>query len=86
MALSKKNRMETTMSKMRKYLRKPPQKSNKDGRKWKLLYKEAVSRAEQREDDRLSFLRQGSGSPEDTLRRLNVICENDLDREFPLDT
>lgn len=71
------------MSKMRKYLRKPPQKRGQDEKAWHVLYKQAVSRAEALEDDRLGFLERGSDNPENTLRRLNIIGQNDLEREFP---
>lgn len=67
---------------MRKYLSKPlaPAKPFAD---WPYLYRIAVARAEARKDPRLGDLVHYAANPEKALRRLSIISEVDLNREFP---
>lgn len=46
------------------------------------LYKYAVSKAKEVEDPRLPTLLSAKFGQEGTLRRLNIICKADVDREF----
>lgn len=70
-------------NKMRKYLRKPPEKKNQN-KKWHVLYKRAIELAEVRGDEKtLRYLEDNSETPERTLRRINIIGEADLKRKFP---
>ena len=53
---------------------------------WQKLLRTAIARAEQAGDRRVHGLRQAlaDGESEAALRRISVIHEGDLDREFPL--
>lgn len=54
---------------------------------WTQLLRKALTRAELIGDPRVVALQAAmTGNAEQTLRRLSVICEADLDREFPLPT
>ena len=68
---------------MRKYLRKPPEVKVASSVQWSRLYDEALKRAEATEDVRVKDLRHFSSDKESALRRLSIITEVDLDREFP---
>jgi hypothetical protein len=52
---------------------------------WDQLIQRAIQRAEQLKDPRLGMLRQGArqGRAQQTLKRLGIIGEVDLAREFP---
>lgn len=53
---------------------------------WNQLLRKALGAAELAKDPRLATLRQAmmSGTAEKTLRRMSLICEADLQREFPV--
>lgn len=68
---------------MRKYLRKSGKKKSDTGISWRLLHKRALSRAEELEDPRVRDLKHWASNPEKALRRLSIISEVDLEREFP---
>jgi hypothetical protein len=52
---------------------------------WLTLLKTAIAQAEQRGDPRLEGFRKGLevGQAERVLRRLGIVCQADLRREFP---
>jgi ABC-type microcin C transport system permease subunit YejE len=52
---------------------------------WVKLAQLAIARAEKIKDRRLEGLRASltNGKAERTLRQLGIICEADVDREFP---
>lgn len=66
---------------MRKYVRKigVPQGEQKT---WTHLYAYAVEKAEAAEDPRVRDLKHWSHSPEQALRRLGILTERDVEREF----
>jgi|AntRauTorckE6833_2_1112554.scaffolds.fasta_scaffold00822_7 hypothetical protein len=68
---------------MRKYLRKPKPGKSKVQVKWERLYRKALERAEAENDPRVQDLRHFSNNPEAALRRLSIVSEVDLEREFP---
>lgn len=53
---------------------------------WNQLLRRAISAAELAKDPRLTALRQAmmANTAEKTLRRMSVICDADLQREFPV--
>jgi len=55
------------------------------GHQWILLLKKAIERAKQAKDPRLSALQEAlrTSTAEKALRRMSIICEADLQREFP---
>lgn len=55
---------------------------------WEALMQRAIQLAEQRKDSRLKILQQGAqqGRAQATLKRLGIIGEADLVREFPSET
>lgn len=59
-----------------------PPKNSKD---WKDLIKNAIERAERTNDRRVAGLRRAlvAGNVESHLRKLGIICPEDLQREFP---
>lgn len=69
---------------MRKYLRKPQRSDTTSTSKWRLLYKQALQRAEALKDPRLKDLKHRASNPETALRHLSIVSQVDLDREFPL--
>lgn len=71
---------------MRKYLRKP-KSSTKKSFDWAGLYRRTLSKIEDLglesdADPRVKLLLGGGDDPERTLRRLSIISDKDLDREF----
>lgn len=52
---------------------------------WDLLMRKAILRAEKANDSRLASLRTAlqQGKSSATLKRMGIIGENDLNREFP---
>lgn len=52
---------------------------------WEALMQRAISRAERLQDRRLDGLKRAmqEGKSETFLRKLGIICETDLLREFP---
>lgn len=52
---------------------------------WNTLLSQAIKRAEVRGDNRLAGLKRAmvEGQAEKTLRRLGILTETDLQREFP---
>lgn len=52
---------------------------------WALLLKKAIARAQMKGDPRLGVLQQAlmSGTAERILRKMSIICDADLQREFP---
>lgn len=68
---------------MRRFLKKTPTSSSKDAANWKSLYKKAREASRHLEDDpRVRLLRGGQDQPERTLRRLSILSEVDIQREF----
>lgn len=67
---------------MRKFLKKP--EPSKDIA-WDVLYQKAVKRVERLGvmNNKAAFLYQGSKTKEITLRKLSIVSEDDLCREFP---
>jgi hypothetical protein len=51
---------------------------------WTRLFREAVARAERLKDPRAKRLKAGSQDPVNTLKRMSILSNIDLDREFPL--
>jgi hypothetical protein len=51
---------------------------------WTRLFREAVARAEKLGDPRAKRLKAGSRDPAGTLKRMSILSNTDLDREFPL--
>jgi hypothetical protein len=53
---------------------------------WHRLAVQALERAETLQDPRLNGLREaiGKGQSEPFLRKIGVVCQTDLHREFPL--
>lgn len=52
---------------------------------WDVLMQRAIQLAQERKDSRLKILQQGAqaGRTQATLKRLGIIGEADLTREFP---
>jgi len=52
---------------------------------WQRLMQIVLTRAEALQDRRLAMLKAAipTGKTEATLRRMGIICENDILREFP---
>lgn len=69
------------MPKMRKYVNASKQSPLKPV-KWGFLLQEAIRLAKETQDPRVSYLEGGLIDPEVTLRRINVVCKEDLKREF----
>ena len=69
----------------RLYQAKRPQKAPTKQTEWARLMQRAIGRAEKAKDRRLAGLRkaQADGKSEALLRRLGIISEEDLSREFP---
>ena len=70
---------------MRKYLRKPKKKSTTSDVDWRSLYRKAKNASAHlapEANKKVKFLRSGAKTPEKTLRRLSIICEEDIKREF----
>jgi hypothetical protein len=55
---------------------------------WERLMQVVLTRAEARADPRLNMLKAAmpQGKTEQVLRQMGIICENDVQREFPLPT
>lgn len=53
---------------------------------WKQLLRKAITRAEASKDRRLAGLRHAlvKGQAEQHLRRMGIIAERDIEREFPV--
>jgi hypothetical protein len=51
---------------------------------WARLFREAVARAEKLGDPRAKRLKAGSQNPVDTLKKMSILSNTDLEREFPL--
>lgn len=49
---------------------------------WKELWQKAVDRSKELEDPRYPLLLRYQKTPEQILRKLNIICMNDVEREF----
>lgn len=50
---------------------------------WTVLLRKAIAKAQQTSDPRLTSLQAAlRGGAEKTLRRMSIICEADIDREF----
>ena len=62
-----------------------PSKNPSDLYGWVKLAQLAIARAEKIKDRRLEGLRASltNGKVEKTLRQLGIICEADVEREFP---
>ena len=73
---------------MRKYLRKPSKSSSKattSRTNWRALYRRAVSAVEHLDPDeypKVKYLLAGERKPEKTLRKLSIICDAGIKREF----
>lgn len=61
--------------------------SQKTSIEWDRLLRQAIERAERRNDNRIQALRTAlsMGQAATVLKRLGIIGENDLLREFPSD-
>lgn len=71
------------MRKMRKYLRRADTLYTKQLQvDWPGLLRQAVAAAEKAQDPRAKYLRNGSSTPERTLRRIGIISMVDVQREF----
>jgi hypothetical protein len=55
------------------------------GNQWILLLKKAIAMAQKTKDPRLGVLQQAmrTATAESVLRKMSIICEADLRREFP---
>lgn len=70
---------------MRKYLRKPGKKTGSQKKSnWRSLYNTALERAEESGDARLCDLKHLASDPERAMRKLSILSEVDLNREFPV--
>lgn len=68
---------------MRSLRRHIKRKGRGPDKKWRRLYASALERAEAVGDPRVQDLKHFADDPEQAVRRLGVISETDLDREFP---
>ena len=72
---------------MRKYLRKPSSSAKKTTSRtnWRALYRRAVDAVQHLDPDehpKVKYLLNGERTPEKTLRKLSVICDEGIKREF----
>lgn len=74
------------MMKSRKLNPNPPKRGAIGLNQWNLLLRKAVVRAQAANDPRVTALQQalGTGDAEKVLRRMSIICDADLAREFPV--
>jgi hypothetical protein len=61
-------------------------KDRAETRGWARLYDEALRRAVASQDPREKTLRHFASNPEEACRRLSILSQVDLDREFPGET
>jgi hypothetical protein len=78
------------MTTMRPYTKKGTQKPGPQFKRpadkakhWNQLMDKAIAAADKIDDKRVADLRRGIKDPERTLRRLHIISEADIMREFP---
>ena len=74
------------MKRVRKLNPDPTPKAAQGQNQWVQLLKRAIARAQTKGDQRLDALRQAlqTGTAEKVLRRMSIICDADIDREFPV--
>lgn len=72
------------MNRVRKLNPAPQKKSAVGQSQWNQLLRRAIARAQNSQDPRLPLLQQAlrAGTAEAALRRMSVICDADIDREF----
>lgn len=76
------------MKKPRQLNNKPPRRDAKSPSQWQQLLRKVIFAAERAKDPRLESLRKAlpTGRAEQVLRRMSIICEADIAREFPAQT
>lgn len=73
------------MIRVRKLNPPKPSKAAMGKTQWVLLLKKAISKAQVTKDDRVQALQNAlmTDTAEKVLRRMSIICDADLQREFP---
>lgn len=73
------------MHKSRKLNPAPPKRGAAAPSQWNQLMRKALARAQEIGDSRVGSLQQAlrEGTVEKTLRRMSIVCEADIAREFP---
>lgn len=76
------------MKKPRQLTNKPPRRDAGSPSQWQQLLRKAIFAAERAKDPRLASLQQAlkERTAERTLRRMSIICEADISREFSTPT
>lgn len=70
---------------VRKYKPLPSPRAATGVNQWYQLLRKAIARAQVTKDPRLAKLQDAmaTSTPEKTLRKMSIICEADIQREFP---
>lgn len=73
------------MQKPRKLNPAPPKRAASAPSQWNQLMRKALTRAQEVGDSRVASLQQAlrEGTVEKTLRKMSIVCEADIAREFP---
>ena len=73
------------MKRVRKLDPSPTSRAAMGQTQWVQLLKKAITRAQLKGDSRLQVLQQAlrAGTAEKSLRKMSIICDADLQREFP---